>query len=132
MKKEISAGCCVFRKNGTGYQILLTQAVKGALWGFPKGHLNLDESLEDCALRETMEETGISATILHYCGSADTKNNVKRVFCFNAIFNEGSLANRDNENYDVKWFSIENLPPIVGYQVNLISLSIKKFIKNEE
>ncbi len=29
-------------------------------WSFPGGHLEFNESLEDCAKRETMEETGVT------------------------------------------------------------------------
>ncbi len=29
------------------------------VWSFPGGHLELNESWEDCASRETMEETGV-------------------------------------------------------------------------
>ena len=31
-------------------------------WGLPKGHLEKDETLEDCAIREAFEETGIHIT----------------------------------------------------------------------
>ena len=29
-------------------------------WGFPKGKINEDESLTDCATREALEETGVN------------------------------------------------------------------------
>ena len=29
-------------------------------WGFPGGHLELNESIEDCVRRETQEETGLT------------------------------------------------------------------------
>ena len=32
----------------------------GGFWAFPGGHLEFNESLEDCARREVLEETGIS------------------------------------------------------------------------
>lgn len=35
-------------------------------WGFPGGHLEFNESLEDCARRETMEETGLSLGDVSY------------------------------------------------------------------
>ena len=52
-----SAGCVVFR----GEEVLLVR-FKGRI-GFPKGHREKDETMEETALRETEEETGIKAEI---------------------------------------------------------------------
>jgi len=42
-------------------KVLLVQS-RGKLWGFPKGTKNDNESVEDCAVREIKEETGLSLT----------------------------------------------------------------------
>jgi 8-oxo-dGTP pyrophosphatase MutT (NUDIX family) len=38
---------------------LVIQSYK-RFWGFPKGHVEENETMEQCAIRETSEETGIS------------------------------------------------------------------------
>lgn len=131
LRKEISSGCCVFRKSDTDIQILLIQARKNDRWGFPKGRFNGNESPEFCAIRETIEETGVVPTITNYVGCVDIKNKVrmKRVFCYNAILNDKFIFDRDHENHDVKWFSIYRLPFIVPYQYHLIKKSVKQFLK---
>jgi len=40
--------------------ILLVQGRKTGKWSFPKGHKNRSETYFDCAIRETVEETGIN------------------------------------------------------------------------
>lgn len=60
MNKVISAGGIVVRKN-PNKQILLTifTHIKGL--GFPKGHVEESETLEETAIREVTEETGLTA-----------------------------------------------------------------------
>lgn len=131
LRKEISSGCCVFRNSKNGLEILLIQARKNDRWGFPKGRFNGNESPEFCAVRETIEETGVVPTITDYVGCVDIQNKVriKRVFCYNAILNDKLSFDRDQENHDVKWFLINRLPFIVPYQYELIKKSVKKFLK---
>jgi len=53
---EISAGVIVVREG----KVLLLHEVREDRWCFPKGHVDPGESLEDAALREVREETGLS------------------------------------------------------------------------
>lgn len=56
---EVSAGGIVFRRNPEGTAYLLIRDSYGN-WGFPKGHLEGEETPAEAALRETREETGLT------------------------------------------------------------------------
>jgi len=59
-RNKHKAGVFIFDKNLN--KILLVQS-RGNLWGSPKGSIEPNESIIECALREVFEETGIS--IIH-------------------------------------------------------------------
>ena len=56
-EKSVTAGVCVISPQG----VLLSQS-HNLFWGFPKGILEKDETLVECALRELEEETGLTLT----------------------------------------------------------------------
>jgi 8-oxo-dGTP pyrophosphatase MutT (NUDIX family) len=56
--KEYTAGGVVFRINNGQLEFLLLQDVKGR-WSIPKGHVESGETLEQTAVREIGEETGL-------------------------------------------------------------------------
>jgi 8-oxo-dGTP pyrophosphatase MutT (NUDIX family) len=62
---EVSAGGIVFRRHQgeAAKYLLIRDSYKN--WGFPKGHLEGDESPAEAALRETAEETGLDRLVLH-------------------------------------------------------------------
>jgi 8-oxo-dGTP pyrophosphatase MutT (NUDIX family) len=61
---EVSAGGIVFRRvPGEGAKYLLIRDSYNN-WGFPKGHLEGNESPDEAALRETAEETGLRRLVL--------------------------------------------------------------------
>jgi 8-oxo-dGTP pyrophosphatase MutT (NUDIX family) len=61
---EVSAGGIVFRRvPGEPPRYLLIRDSYNN-WGFPKGHLEGDESPAEAALRETAEETGLAKLVL--------------------------------------------------------------------
>lgn len=55
---EISAGAIVYTKENNEIRYLLIRDFHGN-WGFPKGHLENDETLKEAAVREIREEAGI-------------------------------------------------------------------------
>lgn len=61
---EVSAGGIVFRRDDSGVARFLLIRDSYGNWGFPKGHLEAEESPAEAAVRETGEETGLEQLIL--------------------------------------------------------------------
>jgi len=63
-EREVSAGGVVFRRlaNASLRFLLIRDSYDN--WGFPKGHLEGEESPAEAAFRETREETGLEQLIL--------------------------------------------------------------------
>ena len=58
MAIEITSGAVDYRKNNGEIEYLLLESQnKGHFWGFPKGHVEGNETLEETAKREIKEET---------------------------------------------------------------------------
>ena len=61
---EVSAGGIVFRRGADGVARFLLIRDSYDNWGFPKGHLEEDETPAAAAVRETAEETGLDHLVL--------------------------------------------------------------------
>jgi len=83
---KTSAGCLVRAKFADGARYLLVHPSgnynRRAPWSIPKGLLEPGESPEDCAARETREETGIQCRILGALGEAVLQKSRKRILGF--------------------------------------------------
>lgn len=61
---EYSAGAIIYRKIEDECKFLLVQSLWHKTWGFPKGHLENDETNLQAAHREVFEETGLRPNFL--------------------------------------------------------------------
>ena len=63
MKREKSCGAIVFtQENGVRQYVIIRETYEGA-YGFPKGHMEAEETERETALREVKEETGLDVVL---------------------------------------------------------------------
>lgn len=70
-RRRYKAG--VFICDPTTKRILLVQS-RGHLWGPPKGTMNDNETIEECAIREVKEETGLDVDPRNFTECVSIKN----------------------------------------------------------
>jgi len=91
-----SSGTLIYRNQGSQLEVLLVHPSgnynKRAPWGIPKGELDVGESYEQAARRETMEETGITLGELASLGYIEYTKSRKRVHCFTAEASQNAVA----------------------------------------
>ena len=127
-KHVISCGCVVY-KYGNSWeesQILLIKQFSGNdVWSIPKGKVKPGESYEECAIRETREEAGISVKLESRLSDVKIalKNKDKTVISYLAqqtCSKPPSSSDPDSEVADAAWFFVKGLPNLIEYQKNLI------------
>ena len=112
-KEARKFSCCVIIiKNG---KVLLLKRGSSApvypsLWGFPGGGSESGEDLEQCARRETMEETGLDIGELKYVGTK-VGQTMKNVYFFltNEVKGRIKMKNVLDEHEEYAWVSLKNL-----------------------
>jgi 8-oxo-dGTP pyrophosphatase MutT (NUDIX family) len=128
--REFSAGGLVARRIRGAWTVCLAgrriHPESDLVWILPKGHVEEGESMEETALREVREETGLAADIVSRLGDVTywyarrdedgmPVRIFKRVRFFLMLHRGGRFADRDEEMDDVRWFSLERAEPMLAY-----------------
>jgi 8-oxo-dGTP pyrophosphatase MutT (NUDIX family) len=127
-KKTTSCGGVVYKVLDDRIYFLLVRPFKDRdSWGVPKGHIDVGETIETCALREVYEETGIVVKLEKQLPDVSTKfkNEHKTVMTFLAQQVCDSMPRpQDGENVEVKWFAADELPTVHIYQRPLLANAV--------
>ena len=108
-----SAGCVVFKDDS----VLLVSFSKRI--GFPKGHVENGESMEETALRETYEETGVKARILQskpYVVPSARPGDQRSVYFYKAEYVEGALEADGEEVEKAFWVKRECVLDLLSFE----------------
>ena len=102
---EKSCGAVVFTRSNNTIQYLLIRNLTG-IYGFPKGHTEQGETEEQTALREVLEEVGLSIKLLPGFRSEDEhpipqkENTMKRIVYFLGEYSNQDFTYQEEELTD--------------------------------
>lgn len=102
-------------------EVALVHRIKPALWALPKGTPQAGETLEETALRETREETGLEIEIeqpissIRYFFVRGRTRFAKTVHFFLMRPVGGDLSLHDHEFDEVRWWPLEEAIELVTY-----------------
>jgi 8-oxo-dGTP pyrophosphatase MutT (NUDIX family) len=123
--KEYTAGGVVYRHVGERIEILMIQDRLGR-WTIPKGHVEPGETIDQTALREVAEETGLTQfrlreklDKLHFFYRKEGKLifMTTHVFLMEALGDTDALIPEDSEGIaDAKWFDAEEALELIEYR----------------
>ena len=118
---------CVVMTNEPIPKVLLIQRganpFKGA-WAFPGGFMNMDETTEECAIRELEEETGLKVATVHQIGAYSKVDRDPRgrtiTVAYLAIINSPEEVKGQDDAANAAWFDLTNLPHLAFDHYDII------------
>ena len=125
---------CIVMTNEPQPKVLLIQRgaapFKGA-WAFPGGFMNMDETTEQCAIRELEEETGLKVATVHQVGAYSKVDRDPRgrtiTVAYLAIIESPQEVQGQDDAAKAKWFPINELPTLAFDHVYIMADAIAAY-----
>jgi len=119
-KHLIAVDCIIFGFDDEGLKLLLfkrkVNPEKGK-WSLLGGFINLNESVDEAALRVLSEITGLSKIYLEqlYTYGEVERDAGARVIsiAYYALIKSNEYSEKLNKHHNAKWFSIDNVPDLI-------------------
>ena len=119
---EVSAGGVVFRQEGGWIKVLISRQPGSGRWVLPKGHVEPGEMLEEAAMREVEEETGVRAQVVAALGTPDNYTFIshgveiqKSVYYFLMRFESEVARDANNRMEMVAWLPLDSAIEMLDY-----------------
>ena len=117
-RPAVTADCIVITKEAEPKVLLIQrgdQPFKGG-WAFPGGFMNMDETTEQCAIRELEEETGLRVSKFQQIGAYSKVDRDPRgrtvTIAYLAIVDEPIAVTGQDDAAKAQWFSVDALPQL--------------------
>lgn len=139
-KPSVTADILIFTVKEGDLKVLLVKRkswpFKG-LWAIPGGFVGMEESVEEAAKRELMEETGVKDVYLEQIFTfgepkRDPRTRVITVAYYALISSDNLKLQAATDVTDVKWFSVEQIPKLAFDHDKILKYALKRIINKIE
>ena len=132
-RPSVTTDCIVITKEAEPKVLLIERGdepFKGC-WAFPGGFMNMDETTEQCAIRELEEETGLKVNEVHQIGAYSKVDRDPRgrtvTVAYLAIVDAPMAVKGQDDAAKAQWFPLLALPELAFDHDEIIRDAIKKF-----
>lgn len=128
----VTADCIIFGTDGDTVRILLIR--RGAepfqgKWAFPGGFMKIDETAEECAIRELEEETGLKEAEIEqlHTFTAVDRDPRERVItvAYMAIVDLAEVKGGDDAA-EARWFLLNEIPELAFDHREILEMALAK------
>ena len=132
-RPAVTVDMLILDKSGSSPKILLIERRNdpfAGCWAMPGGFVDENEDISDAALRELREETSLTDVALHQFGAFGKPGRDPRghtiTIAYWGIANNPQQASAADDAKNLKWFEINNLPPLAFDHLEIIQAGLKK------
>ena len=134
-RPAVTGDCIVITKEENAKVLLIQRGdepYKGT-WAFPGGFMNMDESTEQCAIRELEEETGLKVTDVYQIGAYSKVDRDPRgrtiTVAYLAIIEKPISVIGQDDAAKAEWWPINSLPHLAFDHDEIVSDAITLYHK---
>lgn len=131
-RPAVTADIVVLHRSAEGVKILLIERRNNpyaGCWALPGGFVDENEDLLDSANRELREETSLTGLELHQFQAFGTPGRDPRghtiTIAYWGVTDKPESARADDDAKSLRWFPIDNLPPLAFDHDKIIALGLK-------
>ena len=132
-RPAVTADCVVITKEAEPKVLLIQRGAdpyKGC-WAFPGGFMNMDETTEQCAIRELEEETGLKVTTIQQIGAYSKVDRDPRgrtiTVAYLAIIDKPAQVTGQDDATKAEWFPLSALPELAFDHADIMADAINLF-----
>jgi len=100
-------------------------------WAFPGGFMNMDETTEQCAIRELEEETGLKVSEVHQIGAYSKVDRDPRgrtiTVAYLAIIDAPMDVSGQDDAAKAEWWPLSTLPELAFDHYDIMRDAVKKY-----
>ena len=135
-RPAVTADCVVITREAEPKVLLIqrgNQPFKGC-WAFPGGFMNMDETTEQCAIRELEEETDMKVRDLQQIGAYSKVDRDPRgrtiTVAYLAIVDAPIAVTGQDDAAKAQWFPINALPPLAFDHDEIMKDAVRLYRKH--